>query len=119
MASDEYREMLISSTQEDLILTDAFSGVHANMLKPSIVKAGLDPELLVKKDKVDFDDMQREMNAKAWRDIWSAGHGVGAINRIESVAQVIESLEKEYKAALKQVNESAGKLSKVKLNEIY
>ncbi|CRK83312.1 NAD(P)H-dependent flavin oxidoreductase [Neobacillus massiliamazoniensis] len=119
MASDEYREMLISSTQEDLILTDAFSGVHANMLKPSIVKAGLDPELLVKKDKVDFDDMQREMNAKAWRDIWSAGHGVGAINRIESVAQIIESLEKEYKAALKQVNESAGKLSKVKLNEIY
>lgn len=119
MASDEYREMLVTSTQEDLILTDAFSGVKANMLKPSIVKAGLDPELLVKKDKVDFDDLPKGTNAKAWRDIWSAGHGVGAISQIESVAQIIERLEEEYKAALQQVNESAGKLSNVKLNEIY
>ena len=76
MVNDEYREMLVEATQEDIILTDAFSGIMCNMLVPSIKKAGLDPEKLVKKDKVNFDNMQRETNAKAWKDIWSAGHGV-------------------------------------------
>lgn len=103
MANDEYREMLVKATQEDIILTNAFSGVNANMLKPSIIKAGLDPEQLVKKEKVDFDDMQKETNAKAWRDIWSAGHGVGAINQIEPVSEIIQQLEKEYKEAIQRV----------------
>ncbi len=113
MANDEYREMLVESTQEDIILTDAFSGVMCNMLKPSIKKAGLDPDTLVKKDQVNFDSMQRDTNAKAWRDIWSAGHGVGAINKIESVAEIINCLEGEYKVALQNINRNAGKLSSV------
>lgn len=116
MANDEYREMLVESTLEDIILTDAFSGVNANMLKPSIRRAGLDPETLVKKDKVDFDDMQRETNAKAWRDIWSAGHGVGAIDRIESAADIIGRLEAEYTAALERLNQQAAKFSGVHTN---
>ncbi|MFK9093711.1 NAD(P)H-dependent flavin oxidoreductase [Bacillus salipaludis] len=116
MANDEYREMLVEATQEDIILTDAFSGVSANMLKPSIKKAGLEPEQLVKKDAVNFDDMQRETNAKAWRDIWSAGHGVGAIDRIESAADIINRLEAEYQEALHTVNRNAGKLSTLKVN---
>lgn len=116
MANDEYREMLVEATQEDIVLTDAFSGVMCNMLKPSIVKAGLDPEQLVKKDKVNFDNMQRETNSKAWRDIWSAGHGVGAINKIESVAEIIDHLEVEYKDALQNINRNAGKLSSVSAN---
>jgi nitronate monooxygenase len=105
--------MLVESTQEDIILTDAFSGVMCNMLKPSIKKAGLDPDMLVKKDQVNFDSMQRDTNAKAWRDIWSAGHGVGAINKIESVAEIIDCLEGEYKVALQNINRNAGKLSSV------
>ena len=116
MANDEYREMLVEATQEDLILTDAFSGVKANMLIPSIKKAGLDPGQLVKKDQVNFDDMQKETNAKAWKDIWSAGHGVGAIDRIESAADIINRLELEYKEALQMINSSAGKLSSVGVN---
>ncbi|NHC41274.1 nitronate monooxygenase [Bacillus sp. MM2020_1] len=111
MARDEYREMLVEATQEDIILTDAFSGIMCNMLVPSIKKAGLDPEKLVKKDQVNFDSMQRETNAKAWRDIWSAGHGVGAINKIESAGEIIESLAVEYKEALQNINQYAGKLS--------
>jgi len=111
MANDEYRNMLVDSTQEDLILTDAFSGVKANMLKPSIVKAGLDPEKLAKKDKVDFDAMQKETNAKAWKDIWSAGQGVGAIQKIESAAEIIEQLETEYNVALNKLNNNANKLN--------
>ncbi|WP_026567307.1 NAD(P)H-dependent flavin oxidoreductase [Bacillus sp. UNC41MFS5] len=116
MANDEYREMLVESTQEDIILTDAFSGVMCNMLVPSIKKAGLDPESLVKKDQVNFDSMQRETNAKAWRDIWSAGHGVGAINKIETVSEIINSLESEYKEALQKLNRNAGKCSSVSVN---
>jgi nitronate monooxygenase len=111
MANDEYRNMLVSATQEDLMLTDAFSGVKANMLKPSIVKAGLDPEKLARKEKVDFDAMQKETNAKAWKDIWSAGQGVGAIQKIESAAEIIAHLEKEYKEALGDLNNRANKLS--------
>ncbi|AGK53383.1 NAD(P)H-dependent flavin oxidoreductase [Bacillus sp. 1NLA3E] len=110
MANDEYRRMLVDASQDDIIFTDAFSGVHANMLKPSIVKAGMDPEQLVKKDKVDFNDMQKETNAKAWRDIWSAGHGVGVITKIEPVAAIIEQLESEYKEAIQRVNQQVQKL---------
>jgi nitronate monooxygenase len=113
MAVDEYREMLVASSQEDVILTDAFSGIMCNMLKPSIVKAGLDPESLVKKDKVDFDTMQKETKSKAWVDIWSAGHGVGAIDRIESTATIINRLEGEYNEALQTLNRNAGKLNAV------
>jgi len=115
MANDEYRNMLVDSTQEDLILTDAFSGVKANMLKPSIIKAGLDPEKLAKKDKVDFDAMQKETNAKAWKDIWSAGQGVGAIQKIESAAEIIEQLETEYKEALNKLNNNANKLNPISI----
>jgi nitronate monooxygenase len=116
MANDEYREMLVEATQEDIILTDAFSGIMCNMLKPSIVKAGLDPNQLEKKDKVDLDTMQKETNAKAWRDIWSAGHGVGAIDRIESAAAIINRLEAEYQEALEKVNKNAAKFSVITVN---
>lgn len=115
MARDEYREMLVEATQEDIILTDAFSGVMCNMLKPSIVKAGLDPNLLSKKDKVNFDSMQRDTNAKAWKDIWSAGHGVGAIDKIETAAEIINRLEAEYHEALQNVKHASAKLSSVKV----
>ncbi|MCM3664886.1 nitronate monooxygenase [Mesobacillus subterraneus] len=110
MANDEYRQMVVDATQDDLLLTDAFSGVKANMLKPSIIKAGLDPETLTKKESVNFDSMQRETNAKAWKDIWSAGQGVGAIRKIESAEEIIGHLEEEYKEALTKLNSQANKL---------
>ena len=115
LAVDEYREMLVSSTQEDVVLTDAFSGVKANMLIPSIIKAGLDPAQLVKKDKIDFDNWESKSNAKAWRDIWSAGHGVGAIDKIESAADIISSLETEYQEALEKVNQTSAKLRRIQV----
>lgn len=111
MANDEYRQMLVSASQEDLILTDAFSGVKANMLKPSIIKAGLNPDELSKKEKVDFDGMQKETNAKAWKDIWSAGQGVGAINKIDSAGGIIEQLETEYENAFKTLSLQTAKLT--------
>jgi nitronate monooxygenase len=116
LAIGDYREMLVEATHEDIILTDAFSGIMCNMLKPSIVKAGLDPNKLEKKNKVDLDTMQKETNAKAWRDIWSAGHGVGAIDRIESAAAIINRLEAEYHDALEKVNINAAKFSVIPVN---
>lgn len=110
LANDEYRQMLVDSNQDDIILTNAFSGVNANMLIPSIVKNGLDPAQLVKKDKVEFDHMQKENNAKAWKHIWSAGHGVGAITEIDSAAGIIEQLEREYNEAIEKLNSQTEKL---------
>lgn len=99
LASVEYRNMLIESTLEDLIYTDAFSGVKANYLVPSIRKAGLDPDQLEKKASVDFSQLGGH-EVKAWRDIWSAGQGVGSIKQIQSVAEMVAELKKEYDQAL-------------------
>jgi nitronate monooxygenase len=104
MAKDEYREMVLKSTYEDLILTDAFTGVNANMLKPSIVAAGLDPEKLVKKDRIEFEHMKTDSNIKAWKNIWSAGHGVGAIQKIETAEEIINGLVTEYQDACRDLN---------------
>ncbi|PET68691.1 nitronate monooxygenase [Bacillus sp. AFS001701] len=113
LANDEYRQMLVDATQDDIVLTDAFSGVKANMLIPSIVKAGLDPETLKKKEKVDFDGMKNESSAKAWKEIWSAGHGVGAITKISSIADIIDELEVEYSEAFNKLNKNAEKLKSI------
>jgi nitronate monooxygenase len=98
-ASREYQNMLIESTLEDLIYTDAFSGVNANYLVPSIRKAGLDPDQLQKKESIDFSQLNQS-DAKAWRDIWSAGQGVGTIKRVQPVVDVVKELQKEYDHAL-------------------
>lgn len=110
LANDEYRQMVVDSNQDDIILTNAFSGVNANMLIPSIVKNGLDPAQLEMKDKVEFDSMQKANNAKAWKDIWSAGQGVGAITEIDTAAGIIEELEKEYNEAIEKLNSQTEKL---------
>jgi nitronate monooxygenase len=98
-ASEDYKRMLIESTLDDLIYTDAFSGVNANYLKPSIRRAGLDPDRLQKKEAVDFSDLN-QTDAKAWRDIWSAGQGVGQIKRVQPVAEIVADLRREYEEAL-------------------
>ena len=100
-ASDEYKEMLIESNLDDLIYTDAFSGVHANFLKPSIRRAGLDPDRLQKKETVDFSHLS-QTDAKAWKDIWSAGQGVGRIERVQTASEIVADLKREYDEALEE-----------------
>lgn len=99
-AQKEYREMLIDSTLDDLIYTNAFSGVNANYLKPSIRKAGLDPDQLENKNKADFSKMN-DAAPKAWKNIWSAGQGVNTINKVQTIKQIVEELEASYKEARK------------------
>lgn len=94
-ASEAYRNMLFESNADDLIYTDAFSGIHANYLIPSIRNAGLDPDRLQKAEAIDLSFSQ----AKAWKDIWSAGQGVGTVKRTAKIADVVSELKEEYDQA--------------------
>ena len=102
LADTEYEEMLIEATLEDLIYTDAFSGVSANYLIPSIRRAGLDPDQLQKKENFNWSESKKN-ESKPWKDIWSAGQGVGAIQKVERVADIVKELKKEY-LQLKRMN---------------
>lgn len=103
MASEEYRSMVVSATAEDLICTNAFTGVNANMLIPSIERAGLDVASLKPKGTIDFDDPQS--NKKAWKEIWSAGQGVGTVQRIQPVEALVSELSQEYEEARKEMSQ--------------
>lgn len=104
MAQDEYKEALIESSIEDIIYTDAFSGINANYLIPSIERAGLDPANLKKKEKIDFSEL-RNSEVKAWKDIWGAGQGVAPISEIQPIAEILEELKQDYENAVKKVSE--------------
>lgn len=96
MADGRYRDMLVAANADDIVLCDKFTGVPANYLKPSIEAAGIDLDTWEKPASVSID--QRE-DAKAWRDIWSAGHGTGAVDRIRTVGSIADQLAQEYRAA--------------------
>ena len=97
---DRYKEELLRAAAADIVYTDLFSGVHGNYLKHSVVAAGFDPLNLPKSDpaKMNF-STAGGAEKKVWRDIWSAGQGVGQIDAIAPVAQVVDRLAAEYLAA--------------------
>lgn len=97
MASDAYREMLVNASVEDIVLSDKFTGVPANYLGPSIAAAGIDLATFERRAAVNVD--QRD-DSKAWRDIWSAGQGVGTVTCVEPVADLINRLRGEYAGAV-------------------
>ncbi|HLR51359.1 MAG TPA: nitronate monooxygenase [Candidatus Avamphibacillus sp.] len=103
-AQKEYKDMIIDSSIEDIIYTDAFSGVHANYLIPSITRAGLDPTNLKKKEIIDF-SKGKDGEVKAWKDVWGAGQGVGSITEIQTVSEIVEELKEDYYSAIKKVSE--------------
>lgn len=97
-ASEEYKQMIVESGIDDVIYTDGVSGVSANFLKKSIELAGID---VSEKKEEDFSKLTGE-HAKAWKDIWSAGHGVAEIKDVPSVSELVERLKSEYKSALEK-----------------
>lgn len=102
LASPAYREMLVNSSLEDLVATKAVSGVLANWLKPSLHAAGLsDSAALQSEHKIDFSG-DIATAPKAWKTVWSAGHGVGAINAVNGVADVVLEMRQQYIACLQQ-----------------
>ncbi|GAC1319273.1 MAG: nitronate monooxygenase family protein [Collimonas sp.] len=96
---DAYRQAIVESTAADVVYTNLFTGVHGNYLKKSIVNAGLDPENLPQADKSKMNFGSGGTGAKAWRDIWGAGQGVGLMDDVPSVAQMVDRLQTEYQAA--------------------
>lgn len=100
---DAYRQAIVESTAADVVYTNLFTGVHGNYLKKSIVNAGLDPDNLPEADKSKMNFGSGGSGAKAWRDIWGAGQGVGLMDDIPSVAQMVDRLQTEYQAARKRL----------------
>jgi nitronate monooxygenase len=92
MASDEYKAIVVQSEASDVVLSPIFSGVPAHYLKPSIARAGLDPDHYT-------EDEVKIKQIKAWRDVWSAGHGVGSIHEVLSTADLVDRLLIEYQSA--------------------
>lgn len=95
--TDEYRDAIVESSAADVVYTNLFTGVHGNYLKKSIVAAGLDPENLPESDKSKMSF--NSGTAKAWRDIWGAGQGVGLMDDVPTTAEMVERLKSEYNAA--------------------
>lgn len=100
-ADERYKQMIVESTAKDIFYTDHFTGVHGNYLLPSIAAAGLDPAALKAADaeRMNFAEAPGS-GAKAWRDIWGAGQGIGAVKAVMPVAKLVERLSAEYRAAL-------------------
>ena len=94
-AIDEYKSMIINSTYDDLRMTNLFTGAQAYYLKDSIIKNNLDPDNL-DSNSDGFNVSASQDKIKAWKDIWSAGQGVGLIKNIESVESIVEELESEF-----------------------
>ena len=100
MAAAAYRDMVVRASLEDLVLTRTFTGADAWYLRESIVAAGLDPDALVGKDRMDWSNSQGQL--KAWKNIWSAGQGVNHIHGVEPVARIVDRYAAEYAAALRR-----------------
>jgi len=102
--ADAYRQAIVESAADDIVYTNLFTGVHGNYLKKSILNAGLDPDNLPQADKTAMNfGSGGSSKAKAWRDIWGAGQGVGLIDEVQSVAEVVERLKAEYAAARRRL----------------
>jgi nitronate monooxygenase len=96
-AVESYKHAIVNASAADIIYTNLFTGVHGNYIRESIVNAGLDPDDLPVSDKSAMNFAGEK--AKAWKDIWGAGQGVGLMDDIPTVAELVERLEREYQEA--------------------
>jgi len=100
-AAEGYKRMIVESAAADIVYTPFFTGVHGNYLKPSISAAGLDPDNLAPVDKSSMNFGSGR--TKAWKDIWGAGQGVGNIDDVPPVRELVARLRKEYDTARARV----------------
>jgi nitronate monooxygenase len=103
MADARYKEMLVASSADDILLTTAFTGLQTNMLRPSIAAAGLNPDDLPQRGAIDIaediDIGARESRPKRWRDIWSAGHSTSGVTEVLPVDELVARTLAEYRDA--------------------
>jgi nitronate monooxygenase len=93
-ASDEYKQSIVASGAQDIVYTNLFTGVHGNYLRASIERAGLDPEHLPQSDPSQMSFASDK--TKAWRDIWGSGQGIGAVEHVPTVGELVARLTREY-----------------------
>jgi len=103
-AVEGYKEMIVANGGEDIVYTNLFTGVHGNYLRPSVVAAGLDPDHLPQADpsKMNFASGGNQ-SAKAWRDIWGCGQGIGAVKSVPTAGELVARLSAEYEAAKREL----------------
>ena len=99
----EYKDMIVHSNAEDIIYSSLFTGIHGSYLKGSITNSGLDPNSLVEGSKNTMDFGADANKAKAWKDIWGAGQGVGSMKDIPSVNDLVNNLALEYDTKKKEL----------------
>jgi nitronate monooxygenase len=107
MADARYKELLVASSADDVLLTTAFTGLQTNMLRPSMEAAGLDPDNLPLRGAIDIgkdiDVGARESRPKRWKDIWSAGHSVSGVTELLSVDELVARTSVEFREAAARV----------------
>ena len=96
-AADAYKQSIVDSNSDDIVYSNLFTGVHGNYLAPSIRNAGMDPDNLEVSDpsKMNFGGDK----SKAWKDIWGCGQGIGSITKVQSTADYVAQLKREYAEA--------------------
>lgn len=99
MAQPEYKQMLVDSTADDVLLTRAFTGLQTNMLRPSISAAGLDPDNLPERGAIDVAKDLTAGQPRRWKDIWSAGHTVSSVTGIVPTRTLIDTVAAQFAAA--------------------
>ncbi|WP_296660807.1 nitronate monooxygenase family protein [Paraburkholderia sp.] len=104
-AVEAYKQMIVDSNAGDIVYSNLFTGVHGNYLRQSIAASGLDPDALPVSDpsKMNFGSA----NAKAWKDIWGSGQGIGAVKGVVPAAELIARLKREYEAARERLGIAA------------
>ncbi len=108
-AEAAYKQGIVEGSAEGIVYTNLFTGVHGNYLRSSIEASGLDPDNLPVSDPSAMNfGSGGNTKAKAWKDIWGSGQGVGAVKAVSSVAQMVDRLEAEYRQAVADLRERTG-----------
>ena len=98
-AVPNYKDMIVSGGADDIVTSSLFTGVSGNYLRPSIEAAGLDPDDLPSADASSMNFGSGSSKPKAWKEIWGAGQGIGAVKQITGAAELVDRIEAEYRAA--------------------
>ena len=99
-ADERYKQMIVDSRADDIVYSNLFTGIHGNYLKPSIEAAGMDPNNLPESDPSAMNfGSGGNTDAKAWKDIWGCGQGIGAVDKVSTTAEFVDKLAGEYAAA--------------------
>ena len=108
-AQDGYKQAIVDGRAQDIVYSNLFTGVHGNYLRPSIINAGMDPDNLPQSDPSAMNfGSGGNTEAKAWKDIWGSGQGIGAVTAVDSVAERVDKLEAEYNLARAELAAKAG-----------